>query len=150
MTKKYVCYTPYLRNHVSYDCHLWYKSVKWYLSVFFSFIPNFDFLGCWWGKRAKNVPKWQKIISVMLHISGTIHHMVIYATLVWNGVTSRCLFFSFFLKMLIFWVVSGLKGQKLVENETKFCLSCSISQEQYPSSRTVDLYHHDFWYTGVK
>ena len=29
------------------------------------------------GKKAKNRPKWQKILSVMLHISGTIHHMIV-------------------------------------------------------------------------
>ena len=46
--KKFVCRTPYLRNHTSYDCHLCYTSVKWwYLRVvFFSFFQNFDFLGC--------------------------------------------------------------------------------------------------------
>ena len=33
------------------------------------------------GKSAKNGPKWQKIMSVVLGISGTIHHMiVIYVT----------------------------------------------------------------------
>ena len=34
-------------------------------------------------KRAKIGPKWQKLVSVGLHISGAIHHMiVIYGTLV--------------------------------------------------------------------
>ena len=27
---------------------------------FSSFFQNFDFLGCWWGKRAKDGPKEQK------------------------------------------------------------------------------------------
>ena len=46
----------------------------------------FIFSKCWFfrvlrGKSAKNGPKWQKILSVMLHISGIIHHMiVIYGT----------------------------------------------------------------------
>ena len=32
-------------------------------------------------KRAKNSPKWQIIMSVVLHISGTMYHMVfIYGT----------------------------------------------------------------------
>ena len=43
----------------------------------FSFFQNFDFLGCYGSKRAKNSPKWQKIMSVWLHISGTIYHMII-------------------------------------------------------------------------
>ena len=29
------------------------------------------------GKRAKNGPKWQKNLSITLHISGTIHHMIV-------------------------------------------------------------------------
>ena len=30
MTKNYVHCAPYLRNHTSYDCHLWYTCVKWW------------------------------------------------------------------------------------------------------------------------
>ena len=44
----------------------------------------------------------------------------------------RC-FFHFF-EILIIWVVrveGGIKGEKMVQNEKKFCLSCSISQELY-------------------
>ena len=33
--------------------------------------------------------------------------------------------------MLVFWVHRGIKGQKTVQNDKKFCLSCSISQEPY-------------------
>ena len=44
---------------------------------FFHFFQGFDFLGFYRGKRAKNDSKWQKIISVTLHISGTIHHMIV-------------------------------------------------------------------------
>ena len=36
-----------------------------------------------------------------------------------------------FLKILIFWVVRGVKGQKLVQNDKKFCPSHSIHQEPY-------------------
>ena len=39
-------------------------------------------------------------------------------------------FFHFF-KILIFWVVRGVKGQKMVQNKRKFCLSQSISQQLY-------------------
>ena len=50
MTKNSVCRTPYLRNHTSYDCHLWCKCVKWYLQVFFSILKS------WFSRaeRAKN------------------------------------------------------------------------------------------------
>ena len=42
--------------------------------------------------------------------------------------------FFHFSKTLILWVVKeggGVKGQKMVQNEKKFCLSRSISQEAY-------------------
>ena len=72
MTKHFVCCSSYLRNHTSYDCHLWYTCVKWwYLKV---------------------------------------------------------VFFHFF-KILIFWVVSVVKEQKMPQNDKQLCLSHSISKE---------------------
>ena len=95
---------------------------------FFSF--HFDFLGSYGGKRAKNSPNWKNIVSFALHISGIMHHIiVIHSTLVWNNDISRQ-FFQFF-KMLIFWVVGGVKGPNIVQNEEKLYLLCSISQETY-------------------
>ena len=42
---KKFCRASYLRNHTSYDCHLWYTCVKWwYLKVFLSFFQNFPVL----------------------------------------------------------------------------------------------------------
>ena len=110
---------------------LWYTYVKWwYLQGCFLFIQNFDFVGCWESKKAKNRPKWEKIMSLPLHISRTIHHMIfIYGTHVENDNVSRC-FFHYF-KILIFSFVRGLKGQKVVQNDKKFCLLHSISQEPY-------------------
>ena len=55
--------------------------------------------------------------------------IMIFGTLVWNDNVSRGLFHFF--KILIFWVVRGVKGQKTVQNNKKFCLSCSIFQEPY-------------------
>ena len=40
-------------------------------------------------------------------------------------------FFFLFSKILIFWVVRETKGQKVVQNDKKFCLLRSISQEPY-------------------
>ena len=52
-------------------------------SCFFSFYQNCDFPGCKGSKRATNGLKQEKILSVTLHISGTIHHMIfIYAFMV--------------------------------------------------------------------
>ena len=76
-----VCPKFYFRNHISYDLHLWYTCVK-------------------------NGPKWQKFMSIMLHIIGTIHHtIVIYGTHVQNDDISSCLFYFF--EILIFQVVRG-------------------------------------------
>ena len=87
----------------------------------------FDLLGRG-SKRTKHGPKWQKILSVMLHISETIHHMIfIYGTRVLNENISNDFFH--FLKILILQVFKGVKGQKIVQNDKKFCLLCSISQE---------------------
>ena len=54
--------------------------------------------------------------------------IVIYVAHVLNdNNTSRCYFHV--LKILIFWVHRGVKGQKMVQNDKKFCLSRSISSE---------------------
>ena len=62
---------PYLRNHISNYFHLWYKSVKWWYfsTFFFLFFQKLIFKGWYGSKRAKNGPKWQKLLSVVLHIS---------------------------------------------------------------------------------
>ena len=39
--------------------------------------------------------------------------------------------FLHFFQVLIFGVNSGVKGQKMAENDIKLCLSYSISQEAY-------------------
>ena len=71
-----------------------------------------------------------KILSVMLHTSETIHCIiVIYGTHLQNGNISRSSFHFF--KILIFQVVSGVKGQKMVQNDKKLCLLCSISLKPY-------------------
>ena len=64
---------------------------------------------------------------------------IIYGANIQNDNISR--HFVHFFKILIFWVVRwGV--QKMVQNDTKFCPSCSISQESY---------WHDcyLWYTCV-
>ena len=44
-------------------------------------------------------------------------------------IISPGVFFKF--KISIFWVVRGLKGQKMTQSDKKFCLSHSVSQEPY-------------------
>ena len=55
MTKNSIRCAPYFRNHTSYDCHFWV---------------------CLWAKNAKMTQN-DKILSVTLHISGSIHHMIV-------------------------------------------------------------------------
>ena len=78
------------------------------------------------GKRAKNSPKWQKILPVALHIWGTMHHMTV--TLVCKMIISSGIFFILF-KILILLVHREIKGEKMVQNDKKFCLLHFISQE---------------------
>ena len=47
---------------------------------FFSFSQYFDFPGHQGDKRAKNGPKWQKVLSIMPYISGNIYIIFIYGT----------------------------------------------------------------------
>ena len=121
--KNDICHFPYFRNSIAYDDHFWYRCVKWwYLQIFFHFFKILIFLFVRGLKGQKNSLKWQNIISGMLYISGTMHHMiVIYGTLKWNNDIFRW-FFHFF-KILIFWIVregrvvkakNGLKWQKIL------------------------------------
>ena len=94
-------------------------------------------------KRAKNGPKWEKILSVMLHISGTIHHVnVSFVVHKCKMMISPCVFFQF-LKILIFWVLRRVKGQKIVQNDKRFSL---------PTPYLKNHGSHDchLWYTSLK
>ena len=109
-----------------YMCKMVISSGKFFISAKVCF---FGVVKMQKGKK-KSSPKWQKILSIALYISGTIPAMiVIYGTLVWNDNTSWQ--FSHFWKILIIWVVRGVKWQKMFQNDKKFHLSYSISQEPY-------------------
>ena len=68
-------------------------------------------------------------MSVMLHISGTIHVLIIYGHKC-KMIISLGIFFIFS-KLWYFWVVSRVKRQKMTQNNKKLYLSHSISQEAY-------------------
>ena len=78
-------------------------------------------------------------MSYKLYISGTIHHMIfIYDAPVYDNISKFFFcFFHFFLffKILIFWVVRGVKGQKIVQNNKFLSVALHIS-------RTI----HHLWY----
>ena len=77
----YIRHALYLRNSIAYDHDFCYTSVKWwYLHAFFCCCWYFHFSGCYEGKRPKNGPRWQKVLSVALHISGTI---IIWLSFIW-------------------------------------------------------------------
>ena len=65
---------PYLKNHIPYDCHLWYTFVKcWYLQVFSSFWFSW-LLG---GKSAKNGKKNDKKFCPLHSISQESSIMIV-------------------------------------------------------------------------
>ena len=87
-------------------------------SIFCFIFSKFWFSALSGGKRAKIIPKWQKILFVLPHISGAKHRLIfIYGTRLSSDNMSRCFFPSF--KTLILWVVSGEKGQKMAQNVKK-------------------------------
>ena len=97
MTKYLVRHAPY---HTSYDCYMAHVCKIIISPSFFFIVSKLGFFGlcvcvCGWegggrGKRAKSSPKLQKNMLVVLHISGTIHHViVIYGTDLLNDNISR-------------------------------------------------------------
>ena len=110
MTKNSVCCTPYLRNHTSYDCHLWCKCVKWYLQMFFS-ILKFWFSGFSGGWKGKKWPKMTKnSVCVTLYLRNcTSYDCDFWYTLVKWWYLQQI---SSFFKVLIFWSFYGGKKAK--------------------------------------
>ena len=129
MTKNSVCCTSYLRNHASYNCNWCYTCVKWlYLQVVFPFYQNFSFLCCWGVKGQKIVqndkkfclPRCMSQESGIVWLSFSVHKC-------------KTMIYPQFFKIMIFQVVSGVKGLKMTQNDKKLSLSCSISQKPYIS-----------------
>ena len=86
--------------------------------------PGFFSKFWFFSKRTKNGPKWEKILPVELDISGTIHHMIIIRGRKCKMIIFPGVFFHFF-KTLIFWFVSGIKGQKW-SKMTKISVCCAL------------------------
>ena len=105
----------YLRNRTSSNYSLVHMSkVMMPPGVFFIFLKFsfFGLLGVWKGKK---LPKMKS--------NNCIHH---------TPYLKNSIVYNHFFKTLILWVVKGsVKGQKMVQNEKKICLLCSISQESY-------------------
>ena len=73
--KNSVCCALYLIIWLSFLVHICKMIISpcifffFFFFSIFNFLKNFDFAGGLGGKRAKNCPKWQKILSVTLLIS---------------------------------------------------------------------------------
>ena len=79
----------------------------------FLFFQNFDWPDCW-GKNAKNGPKGRKTLSLSVHISGAVPHMiVVFGTQVQND----DIFNNFFIfSKFSFWGFLEGRGQKITHN----------------------------------
>ena len=101
------------------------------ISLGFYFIfSKFWFFGLLGGKRAKDSPKWQNIMSVALHIWGTMHYMtVIY---VCKMIISSGIFFIF----SKFWF-SGSIGGKSAKNSPAWQKTLPVALH---ISRTIIIY----------
>ena len=110
MAKNPVCRASFLRNHTSYDCHLWYTSVKWwYLQSFFRFFKILIF-HVDRGKKAKKVQN--KKFSLSCSLSQEQYS-------VWSSfVVHKCkmiippVMFFIFSKFLLFRLLGWSKGKK--------------------------------------
>ena len=100
-----VCPPSRIRNHSSYDCHLWCTCVKWYLQAFFFFFKILIFWVVSGGKEQKMGPN-DKNLSFMLYISGTIHYMIWYPRVKYLQVVLS------FSKFWFFMLLGGSKGKK--------------------------------------
>ena len=106
--------------------------------MFFHFFKSLIFQVVRGVKGQKKSLKWQKILSITLHISETIHNMIFrYGTHVQSDNISRH-FFHFF-KILICWVHKEGKGTKNSPKWQKI-LSCA------PYLRNHALYDCHLWY----
>ena len=111
------------------DCHLWYTSVKWYLQ-FFHFFKVLIFQAVSGVKVQKFVQNEQKFCQP--HSISQEPYIIWFSFMVemCKIIKSPGIDFIFF-KILFFQVVRGVKRQKIVQNDQKFCLSYAMSQESY-------------------
>ena len=100
------------------------------LCFFFSIFQSLDFLGC----QGIKVQKWPKMTkNSLLHLIFQEPYIIWSSFMVHMYVQKDNIsrHFIHFFKNLIFGIISGVKGQKMAQNDKKFCLSHSVSQELY-------------------
>ena len=120
--KNYIHHMLYLRNSVAYNHGFWGTFVKLcYLQVFFSFFQKLIFQvvrGVKGQKKVQNDKEFclsrsisQEPYSIWLSLMVHLCNMII---------SLDVLFFFHFFKIFVFWVVSEVRGQKMVQNDKKF------------------------------
>ena len=128
----YICHAPYIRNSVAYDHDFWYTCVNWgYFQVLFSFFKNFNFLGFQGSKRAKTVQNDKKFYpscfishqQFIIWLSFMVH--------LCKMIISPGVFFFIFSKIWFFGLLVGVKGQKMVQNDKKFCHARYLRNHTY-------------------
>ena len=116
--------------------HIWLSfmvnlcEIMTFRGIFFIF-SKFWFSGLLQGWKGKRWSKMRK--NYVCHVPYLKKHTYdfhLWYTYMCKMITSTGIFFIF-LKILIFWVVRGVKGQKVVQNKKKLYLTCYISQETY-------------------
>ena len=127
----YICHAPYLRNSIAYDHNFWCSCIKlWYLHVsFYHFFKILIFQIVKWVEGQKMVQNDKKFCPShsIFQEQPNIIWLSFMVHLCKNGDISKA-FFHFF-KILVFQIVKGVKGWKMVQNDKMFSPSRSISQE---------------------
>ena len=127
--KKSVCCSSCLVNHTSYDFHLWYTILNWYyLHFFFFFFIFFKILIFQVVRRVKGQKMAQN--DKKLCLSCLIFQK---PDIIWSSfmvhMCKRIIsagFLYIFLQMLIFGISSGVKGQKMTQNDKKLSVILHI------------------------
>ena len=121
----YICHMPYLRNSIAYNHDFWNTCAKWWcLRGFFHF---FKILIFWVvsGVKVQKMAQNDKKLCLLHSISQEAYIIWLWFLVhVWNDDIFRY-FFSFF-QVVIFWDISGVKGQKMTQNGKKFCLTLCL------------------------
>ena len=139
--KNYICHMPYLRNSIAYNHDFWNTCAKWWcLRGFFHF---FKILIFWVvsGVKVQKMAQNDKKLCLLHSISQEAYIIWSWFLVhVWNDDIFRY-FFSFF-QVVIFWDISGVKGQKMTQNGKKFCVTLCL--------RNCASYDCSVWYTYAK
>ena len=129
--KKSVCCSWYLRNHISFDFHLWYTCINKNISrSFFHFFQMFIFWIVGGVKGQKISQNDKTILSIVIHSAWYIKNHTLWLSFAVHKckiIISPGIFLFF--KILIFWVVRWAKGQKRPKMTKKSCPLHFISQE---------------------